>query len=96
MIDIESIVKTTTELALGVAQREKEIRKKKRMTQANLAKRASVSLASLRRFEQTGLIAFDSLIRIAIVLGFEEDISQLFSRNVYTSIQEVIDEHKKK
>lgn len=38
------------------------------LSQAGLAKRSGVTLGSLKRFETTGLIAFDSLLKLALVL----------------------------
>ena len=62
------------------------------MTQAELSARAGISLASLKRFEQTGEISFVSLIKIAVVLDETETLDQLFQTREYSSIQEVIDE----
>ena len=47
------------------------------LTQAGLAKRSGVSLGSLKRFETTGLIAFDSLLRLALVLDCLEDFDRV-------------------
>lgn len=38
------------------------------LTQNGLAARAGVALGSLKRFEQTGLVSFDSLLKLALVL----------------------------
>lgn len=84
------------EIARDVAKQEKRKRKSRKLTQAELAARAGVSLASLKRFEQTGEISFVSLIRLADVLGEREAISQLFITREYQSIQEVIDERSHK
>ncbi len=46
----------------------RSLRLRVNLTQAALAKRSGVSLPSLRRFERTGLIAFDSLLKLALVL----------------------------
>lgn len=62
------------------------------MTQAELSARAGITLASLKRFEQTGEISFVSLIKIAVVLDETEALDQLFLTKEYSSIQEVIDE----
>ena len=75
----------------NVAQREKTLRKSRGISQEQLAKNAGVSLGSLRRFEQTGHIAFDSLVAIAFALGCESDIEGLFQAPAYTSIEEVIE-----
>lgn len=47
------------------------------LTQAGLAKRSGVALGSLKRFEQTGLIAFDSLLNIALVLDCLGDFDKV-------------------
>lgn len=49
------------------------------MTQIELAERSGVSLGSLKRFEQTGKISFESLLRLAHILGRLEEFEVLFS-----------------
>ena len=85
-------LKFPKEIAMDTAQQEKGLRKRRGLTQVELSARAGVSLASLKRFEQTGEIAFVSLIKIAGVLDETEEIARLFTRREYHSIQEVIDE----
>jgi len=77
-----------------VAAREKQLRKARRFTQTQLAEKAGVSLGSLRRFEQTGQISFESLVRIGVALNCEDDFEALFAKRAYRSIQEVIDEQR--
>ncbi len=48
------------------------------LSQAGLAKRSGVSLASLKRFESTGQISLESLLRLALVLGALGDFDSLF------------------
>ncbi len=78
-----------------VAAREKQLRKARRFTQTQLAEKAGVSLGSLRRFEQTGQISFESLVSIAFALGCEDSLEHLFSKPAYTSIEEVIADARK-
>ena len=85
---------TPREYCEQVAARAKARRKAMGLTQAELASRSGVSLGSLRRFEQTGEIAFHSLARIAEVLDCEADLDGLFARKYYRDIQEVIDEQR--
>lgn len=80
------------EVAKDIALREKKMRKGRGLTQRELSGRAGVSLASLKRFEQTGEISFVSLIKIADVLGERAVLEKLFAVREYRSIQEVIDE----
>lgn len=74
----------------AVAAREKALRKARGLSQEQLAAKAGVSLGSLRRFEQTGRIAFESLVALAFALRCEQDLDALFGAPAYTSIQEVI------
>ena len=77
---------------MDVAKREKERRRRMGITQEALARKAGVSLGSLRRFEQKGDISFASLVSLCYALGCQEDLTTLFSAPAYRSIQEVIDE----
>ena len=83
------------EIAKDIAKQEKNKRKKRKLTQAELSARSGVSLASLKRFEQTGEISFVSLVKIAMVLDETDTLDQLFLTREYSSIQEVIDEKNK-
>ncbi|MBQ9067713.1 MAG: helix-turn-helix transcriptional regulator [Eggerthellaceae bacterium] len=78
-----------------VAAREKTVRRKRGYSQVQLAEKAGVSLGSLRRFEQTGKIAFESLVSIMFALGCADELDRLFARPAYSSIQEVIDDAEK-
>lgn len=89
MISFEQ--KTAYDLTHEVAARVRARRKESKLTQAQMAKKAGMSFASYKRFEQTGEIAFRSLCNIAIALGCEQDFDELFAHRQYTSIQEVID-----
>ena len=51
---------------------------KQKLSQHGLCDRSDVTLASLRRFERTGLIAFDALLRLANALGRLDDFENLF------------------
>lgn len=80
------------ETARDIALKEKAKRKKRKLTQKELSARAGISLASLKRFEQTGEISFVSLLKIASILDETENFEKLFTSQEYASIQEVIDE----
>lgn len=47
------------------------------LTQEGLAARAGVSWGSLKRFEHTGLIALESLLKLAMVLGCLGDFDRV-------------------
>lgn len=95
MIDIDSLVKTPSELAQAVACNMRSRRKAMKISQRELSSRSGVSYASLRRFEDTGKISLESLIALALVLEARDDIEKLFTQRYYRNIQEVIDENRK-
>ena len=72
----------------------KSRRKEKKITQAMLAQYSAVSLGSIKRFERSGEISLSSLIKIALVLGCEDDFDSLFSEKDCGSVKEVIDENE--
>lgn len=43
------------------------------LTQEGLASRAGMSWSSLKRFEYTGLISLESLLKLALILGCLDD-----------------------
>ena len=65
-------------------------RREAKISQIVLAKRSGVSLGSIKRFENTGEISLSSLMRIALVLGYELDFDKLFERKNYQSLDEII------
>jgi transcriptional regulator with XRE-family HTH domain len=74
----------------GLARRVRARRKEAKISQVGLAARSSVSLGSIKRFEGTGEISLSSLLRIAVVLGYEMDFDKLFERKNYQSLDEII------
>lgn len=85
---------TPSDVAKRLASRIKAIRKRKKITQQQLAGRSNVSYATLRKFEKTGQISLESFIKLTMELGVVNEINNLFTEPVYTSIEEVINEHK--
>ena len=71
------------------------MRKRKKISQKQLAARSGVSLGSLKRFEQSGEISLQSLKIIAIALDMENELEGLFDNVPFASIEEVINEQTK-
>lgn len=82
--------KTCTEINNELANRLVFLRKRKKITQKELAKRSGVSLGSLKRFEQSGEISLQSFTKLAIALGVEGELNLLFADVPFASIEEVI------
>jgi hypothetical protein len=55
-----------------------------------------MSTASFKRFERTGLIAFDALVRVAFALGAEKEFGSLFPAQPYRSLDEVVDTRRRR
>lgn len=70
-------LKTPQEVGAGIAGRFKARRLVMNLTQRELAARSGVTWASLKRFERQGLIALDSLLRLAVVLDCLDDFDKL-------------------
>ncbi len=70
-------------------------RRAMKLTQAELAKRSDVSLGSIKRFESSGQISLESLLKVALVLecldGFEKlcEVEERFG-----NIDEVVGDRK--
>ena len=85
---------TAEEMNEKLAQRVRNIRKRKNFSQQELSKRSGVSYGSIKRFETTGRISLLSLTKIAVALGCGNEITDLFTEVPYRSIEEVINENK--
>lgn len=81
---------TPSDVAIRIADRLKNIRKRKKITQKQLAARSNVSYATLRKFEKTGKISLESFIKLTMELGVVEEINDLFTEPVYASLEEVV------
>jgi len=75
MMSIE--LKSPQDVQREIAGRFKARRLALNLTQQGLAARAGVSWSSLKRFEYTGLIAFDALLKLALVLECLGDFDRL-------------------
>ena len=61
-----------------LAQKHKVLRKELRLSQVELAERSGVSLGSLKRFETTGKISLESLLKLAHLLDRLKDFDPVF------------------
>lgn len=85
---------TAEELNQKLADRVRNIRRRRSISQQKLANISGVSYGSIKRFEQTGQISLLSLTRIAMALGIAGELRNLFTEVPYQDIQEVINENK--
>lgn len=83
---------TAEELDQKLAQRVRNIRKRRSISQEKLASMSGVSYGSIKRFETTGKISLLSLTKIAMALDIADELRNAFTNVPYKDIQEVINE----
>lgn len=76
-----SINKTPFQVQLELAERFRKIRKSKKLSQSQLADKSGVSYGSIRRFEYTGQISLESLLKIAHLFDRLDDFDSIFIIN---------------
>ena len=79
---------TAEELNQKLAERVRNIRRRRSISQQKLADMSGVSYGSIKRFEQTGQISLLSLTRIAMALDIAGELRNLFTEVPYQDIQE--------
>ncbi|MCY1058540.1 helix-turn-helix transcriptional regulator [Nannocystis sp. SCPEA4] len=70
---------TTEEVAQGLAARMKQLRLARDWKRDTLAERAGISAGTVKRFEATGQIALDNLLKLALALGCLEQFEAVFT-----------------
>ena len=94
---MEALVwETAEELDKKVAEHLRNIRKRRQISQRNLATLSGVSYGSVKRFETTGQISLLSLTKLVMALGLADELRDLFSQVPYQDIQEVINENRER
>lgn len=83
------ILTTSRETELLIAGRAKELRLLKKLKRTTLAENAGVSLSSLKRFETTGKISLESLLKLAHALGRLDEFNGLLKLPGVRSIKEL-------
>ena len=78
------------EVAQALAQRLRTLRLQRGWTQVETAARAGMTLASYKRFERRGEIAFKSLLKIAIAFAEVHAFHALFQPPAYRSLDEAL------
>ncbi len=90
-MDINLIIENTPDAILkGIAERVKERRLERNLTQKAFAKRAGVGYDAYRKFENTGDITLRNLVLCAIALDDVEGFMELFAKKTYQSIDDLL------
>ncbi|MBD0400104.1 helix-turn-helix domain-containing protein [Flammeovirga sp. EKP202] len=72
-----NVNKTPNSVLQEISNKIRAIRKAYKYSQEELAKRSGVSLGSLKRFESTGKISLESLLRLMHVFGRLEELDNI-------------------
>ena len=84
---MDIIFLTPHDLIIQIAKQAKEKRLTLNFTQHSLSLRSGVSLGVLKKFERTGKISIESLLKIALVLDSLSEFSVLFKAKPLESYQ---------
>ena len=79
MTNIDFNLISPHDVMLSVAQRAKTLRLEQNITQQELADKVGIAIGTIKRFEKTGEIQFNHLLRVALVLGRLEELVNLFA-----------------
>ncbi len=74
-----SVKPLPSDIQASLADKFRKLRKAQGYSQEEMAKRSGVSLGSLKRFENTGLISLESLLKLSHLLDRLEDFKVVFA-----------------
>ena len=80
MANIDFSLTSPIDVMISVAQRAKALRLEQNITQQELADKVGIAIGTVKRFEKSGEIQFNHLLRIALVLGRLEDFFDIFAQ----------------
>ena len=90
---------TPYEMLVRIAERAKAKRLELDLSQASLSERSGVSLGSLKKFEKTGKISLESLLKLALVLDALDGFINLFNLKPlesYRSLDQILKRKSRK
>ncbi|MFH1358038.1 MAG: helix-turn-helix transcriptional regulator [bacterium] len=97
MDNILSIINNNpSQITLDIAKKAKELRLYFGLKRSTLAKKAGITEASLKRFELTGKISFESLLKLGFALNCLEEFFNLFPKPSAHSIKELEKQYQTK
>ena len=77
------------DIACQVAENLRKRRVEKNITRQRISELSGVPLSTVASFEQKGLIAFESLIKLAMALGYAADVRNLFGTPKFNTMEEL-------
>lgn len=83
------ILDNADDIARQIAENFRKRRVEKNITRMRISELSGVPLSTVARFEQKGLISFESLIKLALALGYISDIRNLFGTSKFNTMEEL-------
>lgn len=93
-----SFIDTPQEVSIHLAKQAQALRLSLDLSQKTLSERSGVSLGVIKRFERTGKISLESLLKLAVILGALDQFVSLFKPKepqAYSSLDEILQEKKR-
>ena len=92
-------MKSPFEMTKVIAKKAQEKRLKLNLSQQTLSEKSGVSYGTLKKFEQTGQISLESLLKISLALGEMNKFDQLFTNTddkLPASLDDILDDNPRK
>lgn len=92
-------LRTPQEILKEIADKARAKRLSLDLSQQTLSTKSGVSYGVIKKFERTGQISLESLLKLALVLGSLGDFDQVFAPNkpeTYLSLDDLMKEGKRK
>lgn len=83
------VLDNADDISREVADNFRKRRVEKNITRQRISELSGVPLSTVARFEQKGLIAFESLIKLAMALGYATDMRNLFGTSQFNTMEEL-------
>ena len=83
------VLDNSEDIARQVAENFRKRRVEKNITRQRISESSGVPLSTVARFEQKGLIAFESLVKLAMALGYTADVRNLFGSPKFNTMEEL-------
>lgn len=90
------LLHSPAEIARDVGHNAKRLRLSKNLSRKTLAEKSGVSEATIKRFETTGVVTFESLILLATALDERAAVTRLFNPEHPSSIDELKNAKRKR
>ena len=89
MFDSDFIFTSPDELTRTLAERLKKRRLEKGITREGLQSLTGVPKSTIAHFETTSKLSLESFVRIAMALGYTEEMDKLFMEAKYSTMEEM-------